>query len=189
MICNAGGLTKHDIGAIKIHPDASFFEVKLSSVDGFKKALGPNMTVEDDAVVTELKAPPADVPYERSSAPKSRSDKKPPVDKPSGPIDWNDAPKPKTRKPKSSDGKPKFKSKTEAQRRPDGVVESFKKKTGSGKPSAGKPAVGKSHGKPGAKSGGKLANKPASGKPKGGAPGGRLDTRKFDPGKPKRKPS
>ena len=66
MICNAGGLTKHDIGAIKIHPDASFFEVKLSSVEGFKKALGPNMTVEDDAVVSELKAPPADVPYERS---------------------------------------------------------------------------------------------------------------------------
>ena len=193
MICNAGGLTKHDIGAIKIHPDASFFEVKLSSVDEFKKALGPNMTVEDDAVVTELKAPPADVPYERSSPPKSRSDKKPPMDKPSGPIDWNDAPKPKTRKPKSGDGKPKFKSKTEAQRRPDGVVESFKKKTGSGKPAAGKPAAGKSHGKPGAKSGGKPggkpANKPASGKPKGGAPGGRVDTRKFDPGKPKRKPS
>ena len=193
MICNAGGLTKHDIGAIKIHPDASFFEVKLSSVDGFKKALGPNMTVEDDAVVTELKAPPADVPYERSSAPKSRSDKKPPVDKPSGPIDWNDAPKPKSRKPKSSDGKPKFKSKTEAQRRPDGVVENFKKKTGSVKPGAGKPVAGKSYGKPGAKSGGKSggkpANKPASGKPKGGAPGGRVDTRKFDPGKPKRKPS
>jgi hypothetical protein len=115
------------------------------------------------------------------------------MDKPSGPIDWNDAPKPKTRKPKSGDGKPKFKSKTEAQRRPDGVDESFKKKTGSGKPAAGKPAAGKSHGKPGAKSGGKPggkpANKPASGKPKGGAPGGRVDTRKFDPGKPKRKPS
>ena len=188
MICNAGGLTKHDIGAIKIHPDASFFEVKLPSVDEFKKALGPNMTVEDDAVVTELKAPPAGLLYERSSAPKSRSDKKPPVDKPSGPIDWNDAPKPKSRKPKSSDGKPKFKSKTEAQRRPDGVVESFKKKTGSGKP-----AAGKSHGKPGAKSGGKSGGKPSnkltSGKPKGGAPGGRVDTRKFDPGKPKRKPS
>ncbi|MDC1201654.1 DEAD/DEAH box helicase, partial [Planktomarina temperata] len=79
MICNAGGLTKHDIGAIKIHPDASFFEVKLSSVEGFKKALGPNMTVEDDAVVSELKAPPADVPYERSSAPKPRADKKRPI--------------------------------------------------------------------------------------------------------------
>ena len=102
MICNAGGLTKHDIGAIKIHPDASFFEVKLSSVEGFKKALGPNMTVEDNTVVTELKAPPVDVPYERSTAPKSRSDKKPRAEKPGGPIDWNDAPAPKTRKPKPS---------------------------------------------------------------------------------------
>ncbi|MDB9965387.1 DEAD/DEAH box helicase [Planktomarina temperata] len=185
MICNAGGLTKHDIGAIKIHPDASFFEVKLSSVEGFKKALGPNMTVEDDAVVSELKAPPADVPYERSSAPKPRADKKRPIEKPSGPIDWNDAPSPKTRKPKTGDGKPKFKSKTAAQSRPDGVVESFKKKTGSGKPGGGKPSVGKSGGKPGSKP----ALKAGAGKPKGGKPSARPDKHKFDPGKPKRKSS
>ena len=185
MICNAGGLTKHDIGAIKIYPDASFFEVKLSSVEGFKKALGPNMTVEDDAVVSELKAPPADVPYERSSAPKPRADKKRPVEKPSGPIDWNDAPSPKTRKPKTGDGKPKFKSKTAAQSRPDGVVESFKKKTGSGKPGGGKPSVGKSGGKPGSKP----AAKAGAGKPKGGKPSARPDKHKFDPGKPKRKSS
>ncbi|MBL6637779.1 MAG: DEAD/DEAH box helicase [Planktomarina sp.] len=177
MICNAGGLTKNDIGAIKIHPDASFFEVKLFSVDGFKKALGPNMTVEDDAVVTELKAPPADVPYERSSAPKSRFEKKTPVEKPSAPIDWNDAPAPKQRKAKPGEGKPKFKSKTAAQSRPDGVVESFKRKSGSGKPGAGKPSAGKP------------AKKTASGKPKGGAPAGRVDKHKFDPGKPKRKSS
>ena len=185
MICNAGGLTKHDIGAIKIHPDASFFEVKLSSVEGFKKALGPNMTVEDDAVVRELKAPPADVPYERSSAPKPRADKKRPIEKPSGPIDLNDAPSPKTRKPKTGDGKPKFKSKTAAQSRPDGVVESFKKKTGSGKPGGGKPSVGKSGGKPGSKP----AAKAGAGKPKGGKPSARPDKHKFDPGKPKRKSS
>ncbi|MDG1294355.1 MAG: DEAD/DEAH box helicase [Planktomarina sp.] len=185
MICNAGGLTKHDIGAIKIHPDASFFEVKLSSVEGFKKALGPNMTVEDDAVVSELKAPPADVPYERSSAPKPRADKKRPIEKPSGPIDWNDAPSPKTRKPKTGDGKPKFKSKTAAQSRPDGVVESFKKKTGSGKPGGGKPSVGKSGGKPGSKP----APKAGAGKPKGCKPSARPDKHKFDPGKPKRKSS
>ena len=185
MICNAGGLTKHDIGAIKIHPDASFFEVKLSSVEGFKKALGPNMTVEDDAVVSELKAPPADVPYERSSAPKPRADKKRPIEKPSGPIDWNDAPSPKTRKPKTGDGKPKFKSKTAAQSRPDGVVESFKKKTGSGKQGGGKPSVGKSGGKPGSKP----AAKAGAGKPKGGKPSARPDKHKFDPGKPKRKSS
>jgi len=180
MICNAGGLTKHDIGAIKIHPDASFFEVKLSSVEGFKKALGPNMTVEDNAVVTELKAPPVDVPYERSTAPKSRSDKKPRAEKPGGPIDWNDAPAPKMRKPKPSEGKPKFKSKTAAQNRPDGVVESFKKKSSSAKPSAGKAS-----GKPG----GKSSSKKGAGKPKGAKPSGRVDKHTFDPGKPKRKPS
>jgi ATP-dependent RNA helicase DeaD len=180
MICNAGGLTKHDIGAIKIHPDASFFEVKLSSVEGFKKALGPNMTVEDNAVVTELKAPPVDVPYERSTAPKSRSDKKPRAEKPGGPIDWNDAPAPKTRKPKTSEGKAKFKSKTAAQNRPDGVVESFKKKSSSAKPSAGKAS-----GKPG----GKSSSKKGAGKPKGAKPSGRVDKHTFDPGKPKRKPS
>ena len=180
MICNAGGLTKHDIGAIKIHPDASFFEVKLSSVEGFKKALGPNMTVEDNAVVTELKAPPVDVPYERSTAPKSRSDKKPRAEKPGGPIDWNDAPAPKTRKPKTSEGKAKFKSKTAAQNRPDGVVESFKKKSSSAKPSAGKAS-----GKPG----GKSSSKKSAGKAKGANPSGRVDKRSFDPGKPKRKPS
>jgi len=180
MICNAGGLTKHDIGAIKIHPDASFFEVKLSSVEGFKKALGPNMTVEDNAVVTELKAPPVDVPYERSTAPKSRSDKKPRAEKPGGPIDWNDAPAPKMRKPKPSEGKPKFKSKTAAQNRPDGVVESFKKKSSSAKPSAGKAS-----GKPG----GKSSSKKGAGKAKGAKPSGRVDKHTFDPGKPKRKPS
>ena len=180
MICNAGGLTKHDIGAIKIHPDASFFEVKLSSVEGFKKALGPNMTVEDNAVVTELKAPPVDVPYERSTAPKSRSDKKPRAEKPGGPIDWNDAPAPKMRKPKPSEGKAKFKSKTAAQNRPDGVVESFKKKSSSAKPSAGKAS-----GKPG----GKSSSKKGAGKAKGAKPSGRVDKHTFDPGKPKRKPS
>ena len=180
MICNAGGLTKHDIGAIKIHPDASFFEVKLSSVEGFKKALGPNMTVEDNAVVTELKAPPVDVPYERSSAPKSRSDKKPRAEKPGGPIDWNDAPAPKTRKPKTSEGKPKFKSKMAAQNRSDGVVDSFKKKSSSGKPS-----VGKANGKPG----GKSSSKKGAGKVKGAKPSGRVDKHTFDPGKPKRKSS
>ena len=180
MICNAGGLTKHDIGAIKIHPDASFFEVKLSSVEGFKKALGPNMTVEDNAVVTELKAPPVDVPYERSTAPKSRSDKKPRAEKPGGPIDWNDAPAPKMRKPKPSEGKPKFKSKTAAQNRPDGVVESFKKKSSSAKPSASKAS-----GKPG----GKSSSKKGAGKAKGAKPSGRVDKHTFDPGKPKRKPS
>ena len=75
--------------------------------------------------------------------------------------------------------------KTAAQSRPDGVVESFKKKTGSGKPGGGKPSVGKSGGKPGSKP----AAKAGAGKPKGGKPSARPDKHKFDPGKPKRKSS
>ncbi|HAJ84212.1 MAG TPA: hypothetical protein DCM25_05580, partial [Rhodobacteraceae bacterium] len=151
MICNSGGITKHDIGAIKIHPDASFFEIKLASVQGFKKALGPDMTAEDNVVVTELKGPPADVPYERSSSPKPWADKKPRAkEKPSAPIEWNDAPTPKQRKPKPSEGKPyageskpKYKPKTAAQARPEGVVETFKKKP-SAAVDVSKPYAGKS---------------------------------------------
>ena len=221
MICNAGGITKHDIGAIKIHPDASFFEIKLASVEGFKKALGPNMTAEDNAVVTELKGPPADVAYERSSSPKPWADKKPRApeaaraeEKPSGPIEWNDAPNPKPRKPKPGEGKSyagesklKYKPKTTAQTRPDGVVETFKKKpsgaAGGGKPYVGKPSkfVGGSGGKPTGKHGGKPTGKPAvksGGKPvkfgggaspKTGKPTTNVSKQKFDPGKPKRRPA
>ena len=221
MICNAGGITKHDIGAIKIHPDASFFEIKLASVEGFKKALGPNMTAEDNAVVTELKGPPADVPYERSSSPKPWADKKPRApeatraeEKPSGPIEWNDAPNLKPRKPKPGEGKSyaggsklKYKSKTTVQIRPDGVVETFKKKpsgaAGGGKPYAGKPSKfvggsgGKSTGKPGGKptgkpavkSGGKPAKFGGGASPKTGKPTTNVSKQKFDPGKPKRRPA
>ncbi|MDT2084657.1 MAG: DEAD/DEAH box helicase, partial [Planktomarina sp.] len=32
MICNSGGITKHDIGAIKIHPEISYFEIKSTKV-------------------------------------------------------------------------------------------------------------------------------------------------------------
>jgi ATP-dependent RNA helicase DeaD len=210
MICNAGGITKHDIGAIKIHPDASFFEIKLASVEGFKKALGPDMTAEDNAVVTELKGPPADVPYERSSSPKPWADKKPRAKgKPSGPIEWNDAPSQKPRKSKLNEGKPhageskpKYKPKTAAQTRPDGVVETFKKKPSAAvvasklyasKPSkfSGGPSGklgGKPAGKPTGKPGGKSAKHAGSANPKAGKPSANVSKQKFDPGKPKRKP-
>ncbi len=210
MICNSGGITKHDIGAIKIHPDASFFEIKLGSVQGFKKVLGPDMTAEDNVVVTELKGPPADVPYERSSSPKPWADKKPRAkEKPSGPIEWNDAPSPKQRKPKPSEGKPyageskpKYKAKTAAQARPEGVVETFKKKpsaaVGASKPYAGKPS--KFAGKPGGKLVelvenlveslvGKAAKYADKANLKLGKPSPSVSKQKFDPGKPKRKPA
>ena len=143
------------------------------------------------------------MPYERSSSPKPWADKKPRAkEKPSGPIEWNDAPSPKQRKPKPSEGKPyageskpKYKAKTAAQARPEGVVETFKKKpsaaVGASKPYAGKPSkfAGKPGGKPGGKAGGKAAKYADKANPKLGKPSPSVSKQKFDPGKPKRKPA
>ena len=162
MICNSGNITKHDIGAIKIHPAESFFEIKKSSVDGFKAALGPKMVAEDEVVITELKGPPADISNERSKPAKKWDDRKPGhQQKENVPVDWNDDAKPKPRKPKPGQGgnkpksKSKSKSKSESKSRPEGVVESFKKKTGKSG-GFGKPTTGN---KPGG------FGKPKSGKP------------------------
>jgi len=58
MLCKRGDLTKDDIGAIRVQQDHSFVEILESSAQKFKNALGPDMKVDDGAVVTQLdKAP------------------------------------------------------------------------------------------------------------------------------------
>ena len=58
MLCRMGDLTKDDIGAIRLQQDHSFVEILESSAQKFMNALGPDMKVEDGAVVTRLdKAP------------------------------------------------------------------------------------------------------------------------------------
>lgn len=59
ILCNSGGITKDDIGAIRIQNDETFVEMQESSVAGFKAALGSAMTVEGGLVLTELAKPPA----------------------------------------------------------------------------------------------------------------------------------
>ena len=59
ILCNAGDITKDDVGAIRIQNDETFVELQESSVAGFKAALGPDMKVEGGLVVTELASPPA----------------------------------------------------------------------------------------------------------------------------------
>lgn len=59
ILCNGGGITKDDIGAIRIQNDETFVEMQESSVAGFKAALGSAMTVEGGLVLTELAKPPA----------------------------------------------------------------------------------------------------------------------------------
>ena len=59
ILCNGGGITKDDIGAIRIQNDETFVEMQEGSVAGFKAALGSSMTVEGGLVLTELAKPPA----------------------------------------------------------------------------------------------------------------------------------
>ncbi len=58
MICRMGDLTKDDVGAIRVQPSHTFVEILATSADKFTNALGPDMKVEDGAIVTKLdKAP------------------------------------------------------------------------------------------------------------------------------------
>ena len=121
MLCKAGDLSKDDIGAIRIQQTESFFQIREGSVDRFLKALGSDMTVEGNAVVAQLaEAPTFDhaprpggkgpgKPHHRGKRPEKPSFDKPSPKAPapkkpsSAPIDWNDDPAPRQKKPKSSD--------------------------------------------------------------------------------------
>ena len=72
ILCNAGDITKDDIGAIRIQNDTSYVELKQSSADDFVTALGAGMQVEGGATVTRLQGIP-----DAASQPKPRFDSKP----------------------------------------------------------------------------------------------------------------
>ncbi len=59
MLCKAGKITKDEIGAIRIADTESYIEIRESSVEGFLKAIGPEMTVEGTKTIVQLGAPPA----------------------------------------------------------------------------------------------------------------------------------
>ncbi len=157
MICKAGNLTKDDIGAIRIQPTDSFVEIRKDSVAGFLKALGGNMEIEEGAFLTQLDSPPAIAAQPRGGRPTgsarparhSQEGVKPTPS--SAPIDWNDDPTPRHKKPKGAPkgGKPRSPRKPE-HTRPEGVVEPYKKKrspAGADDKRAGKP-TGKPKGTP-----------------------------------------
>ncbi|NDW53019.1 DEAD/DEAH box helicase [Aliiroseovarius sp. PrR006] len=106
MICKAGDITKDDIGAIRIADEQSYIEIREQAVDGFVAAIGPNMRIEKTKEIVRLEGAP-DVPeFKRpkrdrdfSGKPRHRKGNTPPVD-------WNDDPAPKRRKPKPEDRKP-----------------------------------------------------------------------------------
>jgi ATP-dependent RNA helicase DeaD len=115
MLCKAGGLSKDDIGAIRITQDKSFVQILATSVDAFLAEIGPEMTVEHGARLARVEGTP-DLPPERPSfggKPKPR--------KPHAPHRKGDKPRYED-KPRHDD-KPRTKRPPKPeQTRPEGVV-------------------------------------------------------------------
>lgn len=58
MLCRAGDISGDDIGALRIQDDHTYVEILAASAPGFRNALGPDMVVEDGAVLTALNGVP-----------------------------------------------------------------------------------------------------------------------------------
>jgi ATP-dependent RNA helicase DeaD len=87
MLCKAGGITREDIGAIRIGDTESYVELRKPAAAGFKASIGDSMRVEDGAEVAQLATPPA-MAQRSSGAPGGKPDSKP-----------RTAPKPEWKKP------------------------------------------------------------------------------------------
>ncbi|SHH97182.1 DEAD/DEAH box helicase [Marivita hallyeonensis] len=122
MICGAGGLSKEDVGAIRIQQDHSLVQIKETSVTRFLNAVGPEMVLEEGVSLTRLDTAPD---LERGGKPATargpKPERKPRRDAPrdvhrqkSAPQvvdrpaieDRQEAPPPKAKKPKSADRSP-----------------------------------------------------------------------------------
>ena len=150
MLCKLGNISRDDIGAIRIQPAESLIELREGSVQGFLAAIGPAMTVEDGAVLKRLSALPKFDKSPRRSAPPRHKDTKPYQPKmddapkqsknkasaAAQPIDWNDDPKPRVKKPKGG-AKPAQSKKPKTDKQP---TEAFAKPLRKPRPSnAAKP--------------------------------------------------
>ncbi len=124
MLCKFGNLSREDIGAIRVQPDFSLIEIRDEALAGFLASVGPAMVLEDGAALTRLsgapnleRAPRADKPsgpraptasrrprpMERSATAVELPAAVPPALAPraaSAPVEWNDDPKPRRKKPK-----------------------------------------------------------------------------------------
>ena len=177
MICKAGGLSKEDIGAIRIAENESYIEIREASVPGFLAAIGEGMVIEGKKQVRRLdKAPdlPAFRPGKSGPAPKGRPAPAKNERKPKDGETPELRRKPRHSKPNGA--APKRERKAE-ERDPTVHATLSKKRHGAqgakpGSGESGKPDHGKSTGKAGAKKPHRGAGKPSGqeGKRKGPPP-------------------
>ncbi len=159
MLCKAGGITKKEIGAIRIQPGETFIEIAEPAVAGFLREIGPEMSLENQATLTELDGAPqlgARGPrktkrdYDEKPAPRAERPVKPEwTERPARDDRSADAEKPRKPRQKSaqadSTGKPPYKAKSDGprlDRKPDGGKAPYKGKSDGGK----SPYKGKSDG-------------------------------------------
>ncbi|WP_108482659.1 DEAD/DEAH box helicase [Oceaniglobus ichthyenteri] len=214
MLCKSGGISRDDIGAIRIQPNETFVEMLASSEAGFLKNIGPNMMLEGGTAVKRLatapdlargpRPPRDDAPrLPRSDVPRPARHDKPQRDTAPRPPksgwqpDTPDAPAPrpkeKYRAPEAPAATPKPKPAAKAARpwekakrsdEPGKAARPWEKPKRDGAPAKGKPPF---KGKP--RADGPAAKSDASDPskrftPPGGKPGGKP----FKPRGPKGKP-
>ena len=162
MLCKAGNITKDDIGAIRIQQDQSYVEIRNESVATFLESIGQNMRVEA-ATITQLDKPPAAAKEPRQKFKPGQKDHKAggskgakpyqgktksgtPTD--ATPVDWNDEPVSRKKKPKGAAKRTKSPSNRKPdQNRQEGTVQPYKSRRNTNAPGA----------KPTGKSGARMA--------------------------------
>lgn len=168
-VCEAGNLTRREIGAIRIGAEESFVEIAAAAVPQFLAALGPEMEIAPGLTLTPVEGVPADL---RPGAGRAAGPARGPRDKggwdKAGPAKGpRAAPRPQAeRAPRPDEAEPRARPAKYA--RPEAAE---------GGPAAGKPrkAPGKAPGKPGWQPAAErpFGKRPAA--PKRPAPKGRRD--------------
>ena len=169
-ICDAGGLTKMDIGAIRVQPKETYVEILESRVPAFLDAIGPKMQIEPGMIMTQLDSPPKiermdPVPRGTKTWERKERPARAPRSGDTPPTDWNDEAPARKRKPKPAD-RPASAKKREDGDKPRDFAPRFKRPE-SDEPRGPKPPAGKKNSKKNkARAAAKAEEAAASGKPK-----------------------
>ena len=168
MLCKAGGLTKRDIGVIKMQDNDTLVQLDAEQADGFFEALGPDRKLEKNVIVTRLEGTPKSgtEPYvkprgSRPDKPKSGGkrkfdDRKQGSDKPD--FEKSCPGKRERLKSKENEGETVNQSSESKRGKPVEYKEGWAKKKSKSKPKSGGKSGGKS--KPNSRAKRKKAAKP-----------------------------
>ncbi|TIX98601.1 MAG: ATP-dependent RNA helicase, partial [Mesorhizobium sp.] len=74
MLCRTGGISKREIGAIKMQPEETFVQIAADWADRFLQAIGPDRKLQNNIAVKRLDGTPD---LSRAGYQEPRPDKKP----------------------------------------------------------------------------------------------------------------